>query len=154
MIEREDVGSWMEGPPRRGDSGDYPGHLLGLPPEGPGSMAPMGRRVLALLLDGLLAQLMAMSLLGYVQGQGGLGTFKPLLVVLLMNVFMVGTGGYTIGHRIFGLRVDRCPSGYAGFVKGLIRSVLLCLAFPPLIVDRDGRGLHDRVAGTVIVRSR
>ena len=47
-----------------------------------------------------------------------------------------------------------CPVGYVGPRRSLIRAVLLCLGIPPLIVDRDGRGLHDRLAGTVIVRSR
>lgn len=154
MVDREDIGSWLQGPPRPRNAPTYPGEGLGLPEEGPGSMAPTGRRVVALFIDGLIAQVIAMGLLGYVQGAGGLGTFKPLLVVLLMNVLMVGTGGYTIGHRLLGLRVDRCPSGYAGPGRGLVRSVLLCLALPPLIVDRQGRGLHDRLAGTVIVRSR
>jgi uncharacterized RDD family membrane protein YckC len=32
--------------------------------------------------------------------------------------------------------------------------VLILLVLPPLIVDRDGRGLHDRLAGTVLVRAR
>ena len=154
MVDREDIGSWLQGPPRPQNAPRYPGEGLGLPEQGPGSMAPTGRRVVALFIDGVIAQVIAMGLLGYVQGAGGLGTFKPLLVVLLMNVLMVGTGGYTIGHRLLGLRVDRCPSGYAGLGRGLVRSVLLCLALPPLIVDRQGRGLHDRLAGTVIVRSR
>jgi len=153
VIDREAIGSWLQGPPRSREDA-YPGRRLGLPQEGPGSLAPFGRRVVALFIDGILAQLIAMALLGYVQGEGGLGTFKPLLVVFIMNVFMVGTGGYTIGHRLMGLRVDRCPRGYAGFGRGLIRSALLCLGIPPLIVGGDGRGLHDRLAGTVIVRSR
>lgn len=154
MIDRETIGSWLQGPPRPTGESDHPGAGLGLPESGPGALAPTGRRVLALLVDGVIAQVIAMGLLGYVQGQGGLGTFKPLLVVFVMNVLMVGTGGFTIGHRLLGLRVERCPRGYAGFVRGLVRSALLCLALPPLIVDRDGRGLHDRAAGTVIVRAR
>jgi uncharacterized RDD family membrane protein YckC len=32
--------------------------------------------------------------------------------------------------------------------------VLLCLLIPALIWDRVGRGLHDRAAGTVVVRAR
>ena len=35
---------------------------------------------------------------------------------------------------------------------GLLRTALLCLAVPALIWDRDGRGLHDRLARTVQVR--
>jgi hypothetical protein len=33
-----------------------------------------------------------------------------------------------------------------------VRTVLLCLAIPAFIWDRDQRGLHDRVAGTMLVR--
>lgn len=36
--------------------------------------------------------------------------------------------------------------------RALLRTVLLCLAVPALIWDRDGRGLHDRLAKTVEVR--
>ncbi len=154
MGKREDIGSWLDGPPRAGGSGPYPGADLGLPQHGPGSIAPMGRRVVALVIDGLLSQVVAMGLLGYVQGAGGLGTFKPLLVVFVLNVLMVGTGGYTVGHRLLGLRVERCPAGYAGMGRSLVRAALLCLGIPPLIMNSDGRGLHDRLAGTVIVRSR
>ena len=80
MVNREDIGSWLEGPPRE-SRGAYPGERLGLPENGPGSIAPMWRRVVALFIDGIMSQLIAMGLLGYVQGEGGLGVFKPLLVV-------------------------------------------------------------------------
>jgi hypothetical protein len=33
-----------------------------------------------------------------------------------------------------------------------VRTVLLCLLIPAFITDRDQRGLHDRAAGTVLVR--
>lgn len=152
MFERSDFASWLEGPPRDPNIG-HRGQRLGLPEYGPGSLAPTGRRLGALVVDGLLSQLIAMGVLGYQQGQGGIGTFKPLLVVFVVNAVLVGTSGTTIGHRLFRLRVERCPQGWAGPVRALVRSVLLCLAVPPMIVDRDGRGLHDRLAGTIIVRT-
>lgn len=154
MGKREDIGSWLEGPPRPAGAGAYPGADLGLPEQGPGSLAPMGRRLAALIVDGLICQIIAMGLLGYQQGVGGVGTFKPLLVVFVLNALLVGTAGFTIGHRLLGLRVQRRPAGYVGPRRSLIRAALLCLGLPPLIMDRDGRGLHDRLAGTVIVRSR
>ena len=40
----------------------------------------------------------------------------------------------------------------ASVVQVAIRSLLLCLAIPALIWDRDGRGLHDKAANTVLVR--
>lgn len=152
MVDREDVGSWLEGPRPAHDEG-FPGQRLGLPESGPGSVARLGRRVVALAIDWLLCSMIAVGLLGYRLGTGGAGGFKPLAILFVMNLLMVGSAGYTVGHRLMGMRVERCPSGYAGPVRALIRTVLLCLAVPALIWDRDERGLHDRLAGTVVRRT-
>ena len=42
-----------------------------------------------------------------------------------------------------GLRPD------LALVSGAVRTVLLCLVLPLMIVDPDGRSLHDKAAGTV-----
>jgi uncharacterized RDD family membrane protein YckC len=39
-----------------------------------------------------------------------------------------------------------------GFARGAVRTALLCLVIPAVVWDADGRGLHDKAAGTVIVR--
>ena len=39
-------------------------------------------------------------------------------------------------------------------LQALARTVLLCLFLPAVVWDRDGRGLHDKVPNTVIVRTR
>ena len=154
MIDRRDIGSWLSGPPRDVDPDGYPGSALGLPEEGPGSVAPFTRRIPALLIDGIVCQLLAMAFLGYRQGQGGLGVFLPSLVFLAMHLLMVGTGGYTVGHRLLGLRVVRLNGGWAGPGAALIRTLALAVLVPGLIYDRDQRGLHDRLAGTVLLRAR
>ena len=38
-----------------------------------------------------------------------------------------------------------------GPVRVVLRTFLLCLAVPALIWDRDGRGLHDKAAGSVVL---
>jgi hypothetical protein len=43
-------------------------------------------------------------------------------------------------------------SGYLGVWRPLARTVLLCLVVPAVIWDRDQRGMHDRLIGTVLVR--
>jgi uncharacterized RDD family membrane protein YckC len=43
-------------------------------------------------------------------------------------------------------------SGWIGIWRPIVRTLLLALLVPALIADRDGRGLHDRLAGTVLVR--
>ncbi len=115
-------------------------------------MARFGRRAGAIIIDWGLCQLVAFALLGAQFGQGGADGLKPLAVFAVENLLLVGTVGFTVGHRIFGIRVVGLGGGLAGPVKSLVRTVLLCLAIPALIWDRDERGLHDKIAGTVLVR--
>lgn len=154
MVDRDDVGSWLEGPRARTAAGpdDHRGSRLGLPADGPGSVARFGRRLVALLVDWLVANLVAALLLGFTYASGT-GSWKPLVVLLVENVLLLATAGSTIGQRLVGLRLERLGGGRAGLVPVLVRSLLLCLAVPALIWDRDGRGLHDRAADTVLLRT-
>ena len=152
---RQAIGSWLSGPraaaEEAGADFGYRGEQLGLPEEGPGSIARPGRRLGALVVDWALCLLIAYGLIteGYEQATGN----WTLLVFLLLGVLTVGTLGYTPGKRLFGLRVVALASGRVSPGRAALRTVLLCLAIPALVWDRDGRGLHDRLAGTVEVRS-
>jgi hypothetical protein len=39
-----------------------------------------------------------------------------------------------------------------GLSRAAVRSLLLCLAVPPLLMDADLRGVHDKVSRSVVVR--
>ena len=154
MVNRKDIGSWIEGPGASSrDGGSYPGSRLGLPQRGPGSVARFGRRLVGVLIDWLLCSLVAAGLWGYSITGGDSGSFKPLVIFAVQHLVLVGTIGFTIGHRVVGLRVVRLGGGLPGFVPALARTILLVLAIPALIWDRDDRGLHDKVAGTVVIRA-
>lgn len=129
----------------------YRGEQLGLPESGPNSIARPGRRLGALAVDWGLSFLIAYGLItdGYKVPATSNWT---LLVFFVLSVLTVGTVGFTPGKRIFGIRVLALGTGTVSPGRALLRSVLLCLAIPALIWDRDGRGLHDRLAGTVEVR--
>jgi uncharacterized RDD family membrane protein YckC len=147
---RRELGSWLEPRlPASGAPAAYPGERLGRPADGPRSLGSFGRRLVALVVDWVLALLIA----GWLLRSAGLGQFGPLLVLLVENVVLVGTAGATIGHRLLGLRVETVDGTAPGPVKALVRSVLLCLAIPPLVWDADHRGLHDRWAGTLVART-
>jgi uncharacterized RDD family membrane protein YckC len=90
--------------------------------------------------------------MGYGLGVGGLSSFKPLAVFVVMNLLLVGTLGSTLGHRLLGLRVVRLGGAGAGPLAALVRTTLLALVIPAAIWDRDSRGFHDKLAGTVLVR--
>jgi len=123
-----------------------------MPENGPGSLARFGRRLVAVMVDWFLATLIAAGLMGYRLGSGGLGPFKPLAVFVVMNLLLVGTLGFTIGHRLLGIRVVCVGGASAGPLRAAVRTMLLALVIPAVIWDRDTRGFHDKLARTVPVR--
>ncbi|MDT0405873.1 MULTISPECIES: RDD family protein [Streptomyces] len=155
MDNRQAIGSWLSGPRAAledaGAEFGYRGEQLGLPEDGPGSIARPGRRLGALAVDWGLCMLIAYGLI--TEGYDGQSTGNwALLVFLVLSVLTVGTLGFTPGKRLFGLRVVALDTGRVQPLRALARTVLLCLAVPALVWDRDGRGLHDRLARTVEVR--
>ncbi|MEU2339246.1 RDD family protein [Streptomyces sp. NPDC006654] len=154
MDNRQAVGSWLSGPraalEEAGAEFGYRGEQLGLPEHGPGSVARPGRRLGALLVDWGLCVLIAYGLI--TKGYSPATSNWALLVFLVLGVLTVGTVGFTPGKRLFGLRVVGVETGRVQPLRALARTVLLCLAIPALVWDRDGRGLHDRLAKTVEVR--
>ncbi|MFD5032756.1 RDD family protein [Streptomyces sp. NPDC058220] len=154
MDNRQAIGSWLSGPRAAAeDMGvdfGYRGERLGLPEQGPGSVARPGRRLGALAVDWALCLLIAYGLLA--RGDWQASGNWALGVLFVLSVLTVGTVGSTPGKRLFGLRVVAEDGGRLGMGRVLVRSLLLCLAIPALIWDRDGRGLHDRLARAVQVR--
>ncbi|MEV3931822.1 MULTISPECIES: RDD family protein [unclassified Streptomyces] len=154
MDNRQAIGSWLSGPraaaEEMGADFGYRGERLGLPQEGPGSIAPLGRRFGALFIDWAVCMVIAYGLLAggdqQAAGNWALGIF------LVMSLLTVGTVGSTPGKRILGLRVIAEDGGRLGVVRVVLRSVLLLLVIPAIVWDRDSRGLHDRLARAVQVR--
>ncbi|WP_114905753.1 RDD family protein [Ornithinimicrobium murale] len=139
----------------------YPGAELGLPERGPGSLAPFSRRLIAVFIDWMACTFIALAILDVPWGGlAGTASLLPLGVFALENLLLVSTAGMTLGHGLLGMRVHRVDAlrqgraGMPGLRSGLIRAALLCLLIPALITDRNGRGLHDRAAGTLLLRSR
>lgn len=150
--------SWLSGPesaePDRYDS--IPGRRLGLPADGPGSLASSPRRLGALLLDWLVAY--GLAGLGVA---AGLVTPEYLATVVLVVWVVLGLAavrlfGFTPGQYAWGLRVvslDGTGPG-VGIGRATVRGLLIALVVPALFIDSDGRGLQDRATATAVVRSR
>jgi len=132
----------------------YRGQRLGLPETGAGSLAPFGRRLVALFVDWAAANLVTVLL---VRGRFAYGdqVFNlAALGVFAVEVFtLTWLAGASFGQRMIGIRVVSLDGGRLGVVRALYRTVLICLAIPPLVWDRDGRGLHDRAVNTAVIRS-
>jgi uncharacterized RDD family membrane protein YckC len=131
------------------------GQRLGLPSSGTGSPAPTGRRLGAFLVDclasALAAGLFTSAFAGH-HGSKALPGSWSLIPFALDYLIGLPLLGRTLGMNLFGIRVVRAdgPSRVT-VLDAAVRTILLLLLVPALIWDKDGRGLHDRVARTVVV---
>ena len=122
----------------------YPGQGFGLPEHGQGSVASMPRRVLALFIDWLLSMLIAYWLTH--------SQFWTIVVFAIEVYVLTATTGFTVGKRLVGIRTIRTNGDLVGFRWALVRTAILLTVIPPLLTDRDLRGLHDRASDTVVIR--
>jgi uncharacterized RDD family membrane protein YckC len=122
----------------------YPGEKYGLPETGSTSVPGLGRRLVALFIDWILCAIIATGLLH--SQYWTLALFGAETYILLV---LTGT---TIGKRVLGMRVARLDGKRIGVGWGLVRTLLLLTVVPPLVMDRDRRGLHDKAANTIVVR--
>ncbi|MGQ0631105.1 MAG: RDD family protein [Sporichthyaceae bacterium] len=153
-FDRRALGSWLSGPrslaEATGEELPPPGKRLGLPQEGPNSVAGLTRRLAATFIDWTIAQFIAAA---FMPGSStGDRSFAILLAFAVINLALVTTVGAGIGGRLLGLRVARLDGANPGIGAVLIRTLGIALVLPPLFNDRDYRGLHDRAARTVVVR--
>jgi len=134
--------------------GDYPGRRLGLPADGRGSVAGVGARLLGLVIDWVVCLLVVALFVGgdVWTGRGWVQT-APLLVLFVEQTLLVGLLGTAIGHRVVRVQVVGPHRGPIGLPRAAVRALLLCLAVPPLLMDSDLRGLHDKAVGSVVVRT-
>lgn len=146
------LGGWLEGPGLPRDT--PPGVRLGLPEHGRGSVAGFGPRLGAYLIDAIVANLIVGVLyLAGVQHAGDARGLAIYAVFLLEELILISTAGQTLGMRLLGIRVIRLGDrGMQTWPWVAVRTLLLALLVPAFIWDRDQRGLHDRAAGTIVVR--
>lgn len=124
----------------------YPGERLGLPVSGPGSVGRIGRRIAALAIDWACAMVISWAFFAY-------DSFATLAIFAIVQILFIPTLGGSPGHRLVGMRVQRAHGGWPGLWRPIVRTALLVLVIPAVIWDSDQRGLHDKIAGTVLVRS-
>ncbi|MFC4856773.1 RDD family protein [Actinophytocola glycyrrhizae] len=154
------TGSWLSGGigETGGDPQEWPGERLGLPKDGPGSVATRGVRLLALLVDLVLMTLVTSLFVEMdVNRPDVMQRFNYISVAVwfVTTSGMVALFGFTAGKALFGLRVVRLDGKpMVGPLRAVPRTLLTALLLPAVIGDADSRGLHDKVTGTVVVRTR
>jgi uncharacterized RDD family membrane protein YckC len=154
----------------------------GLAESGPGSLASIWARGVARFVDLFIAGIGGMflaNLLGAVSYEDDTVTIenRALYVVAILAVWgvyeVVGTigGGRTVGKFLMGLRVRRVdadtpPPAFKALTRWLVMGVavllplgglevlVLLVVFLSALTNPMMQGIHDRVASTLVVRSR
>src|SRR5689334_24193719 len=89
------------------------------------------------------------------------GAIVLAIVVALLNFGVLpGLTGLTLGKWAAGLRIKRVGEGNPGIARALLRHFIgyplslltMGIGFLLAITTVQGRGLHDMIAGTVVVR--
>jgi hypothetical protein len=128
----------------------WPGRGLGLPETGPRSLARAGRRVGALAIDWAIS--LGIGYAAFWNADVGLRGWIDLAVwvvlTILFELFFLGSPG----HLLLRMRVVPVRGGRLAPWRPVVRTLLLALVVPALIGDEEGRALHDRAAGTILVR--
>ena len=121
--------------------------------EAKGRDVTLGRRLAAITLDWLACYAIVAAL------SGGIGQMTPDRSPIILAIFfaevaiLTALTGASLGQKIFGLRVVRFGDGGAITpLQALIRTFFLVLVVTAVTYDDNGRGIHERISKTVLMR--
>jgi uncharacterized RDD family membrane protein YckC len=143
--DRRRVGSWLSGVLVPGAKGEYPGEQFGLPATGSGSVAGIGRRLGALLIDWVACEIIALAAFH--------NQYLTIAIFAAEVWLLTALTGFTLGKRLLGIRVVRIDGRPVGLLWALVRTLLFLCVVPALVYDGDLRGLHDKAANTIVIRA-
>ena len=114
--------------------------------------ASLGRRAAALLIDWLASTGTAVVFTGSLWDPrtNQLNYLIFVAEVLALTLLL----GSSFGQLLLGMRIEHITGGRPSPLQVLIRTVLLALVIPAVVTGSDGRGLHDKAAGTHVTRFR
>lgn len=151
--------SWIEGPQIPGENDDpsapgkWPGEKLGFPEKGEGALASVMRRLWGVVIDWLISWGLAAFINFFITDWLGDIATLTLIIFVILGVISVWLFARTPGQAILGMGVARVdvPGARVGFGRALLRTVLTAFLLPAVLVDSDGRGMHDRGTGTTVI---
>lgn len=116
------------------------------------SRAGLGRRFLAITVDWAIASLSAALVIPLQSSELGPTLFRLGVFVVEVSILTALTGS-SAGQRLFKLRVVSYPDqGYLPPAAVLLRTFLIALVVPAVVYDIEGRGLHERITRSSVVK--
>ncbi|MBC7632066.1 RDD family protein [Aeromicrobium sp.] len=113
----------------------------------------LGRRFGALVVDWLIASLSAAAVAGVSYPPENV---RQNLIITGFSVVEVavltGLLGFSIGKRLFSLKVEGPDGNPIGLPRAVLRTLLMVPVIPALVMTKDRRGLHDLAARSRVIR--
>lgn len=114
--------------------------------------ASLGRRIGAFSIDwfaSLGIAVFAFREFPYGSPESMLVTTSIAFAEIVVFTFLIAA---SFGQKILGLQVIHINGGRLALWRIFVRTVLIFLVIPALVIDSDGRSLHDRIVGSRVVR--
>ena len=106
----------------------------------------LARRFGALMIDWIMCSLVAGLFARPVESP-----WVTVAVLIAEYTFFVGLFGQTPGMRLLKITCLHVTTGRpVGVARAALRGTLLALVVPALIMDESRRGMHDRLADTMV----
>ena len=119
----------------------------------PGEVAGFGRRFGAIAIDWVLSIGISLLIFRDVAYGSPESSAAILLIFAAEVILLTWLMGCSFGQRVLGITVMRTDGGRLGLPRIALRTLLICLVIPAIVLDSYGRGLHDRAVGSVAVRA-
>ncbi len=113
----------------------------------------LGRRFGALVVDWAVAVLSASVLANTTVPPEGLRESFLVSGAFIVEVgLLTGLLGFSIGKRLLGLKVEGPDGRPIGVPRALLRTFLLALVIPALVMNDERRGIHDVATRSRVIR--
>ena len=115
------------------------------------------RRLGALLIDWIIASLSAVAIAGVSYPPAPLDE-DPSQTFIIIGFFILEVGvltgllGRSIGKRLLGMKIENRDGLPIGVPRALLRTALLVLVLPAIVMTDDKRGMHDLAGGSRVVK--
>ncbi len=116
------------------------------------SYASVGKRLAALSIDWFASLGIAVLVFrefAYGTPESMLATTGVFFVEIVIFSYLLCA---SFGQKLLGLRVINIKGGRLSLWRIMLRTLLVILVIPALVMDSDGRGLHDRIVGSRVIR--
>jgi len=122
--------------------------------------AGLGSRLIALIIDSIVLAIIG-GLVATIVGDEILGIGVGFIVGVIYNwYFWTRNNGQTPGKQLMGIRVVKADGSKVNDLEAVVRYIgyyintfLLLLGWLWAIPDGKNQGLHDKLAGTVVVKA-